>query len=277
MGDMSVEYQNSILWRGEDPLKKKFKPARDTTTATTRYFPGKAPKWVREEEEKEKERQQAREEAEARDKDKHKRRRGSATAVILEEGGGKNDSSSANKGPPANSRLARLQNAQANAGDAQERLSRHRRVHEVAQILEEEREEGATDAFVIAGKRWVKDGGDNWKLKEKDEDKKDKAEDVGLKKEEDEDEGEGKLLLGDVKDELEEDSDDEELKALRRDKARELALLKRKQEEDQLQAQQLDEEEEDDEDDSGEESDSDDDPRRMLKPVFVRKAQRDTV
>merc|ERR1711948_65632 len=126
------------------------------------------------------------------------------------EGGGKPDSSSANKGPPANSRLARLQQAQANAGDASERLSRHRRVHEVAQILEEEREEGATDAFVIAGKRWVKDGGDNWKLKEKDDDKK--ADDVGLKKEEeDEDEGEGKLLLGEVKDELEEDSDDEEL------------------------------------------------------------------
>merc|ERR1712217_238566 len=118
---------------------------------------------VREEEEKEKERQKAREEAEARDKDKHKRRRGSATAVILEEGSGKKDeSSSANKGPPANSRLARLQQAQANAGDASERLSRHRRVHEVAQILEEERAEGATDAFVIAGKRWVKDGGDNW-------------------------------------------------------------------------------------------------------------------
>merc|ERR1712217_968481 len=135
----------------------------------------------------------------------------------------------------------------------------------------EEREDGAKDAFVIAGKRWVKDQGDNWKLKEKDDDKK---ADVGLKKEED---GEGKLLLGEIKDELEEDSDDEELKALRRDKAREMALLKRKQEEDQLQAQQLDEEEEDDEDDSEEESDSDDDPRRMLKPVFVRKAQRDTV
>merc|ERR1712087_740387 len=170
---------------------------------------GKAPKWVREEEEKEKERQKAREEAEAaKEKDRNKRRRGSATAVILEEGGGKNDSSSANKGPPANSRLARLQNAQANAGDAQERLNRHRRVHEVAQILEEEREEGATDAFVIAGKRWVKDGGDNWKLKEKDDDKDKKAEDIGLKKEEDHEEGEGKLLLGEVKDELEEDSDD---------------------------------------------------------------------
>jgi len=55
---MSVDYQNSILWRGEDPLKKKFKPTHDATKKVTRYFPGKAPAWAEEkkkEDEKKKE------------------------------------------------------------------------------------------------------------------------------------------------------------------------------------------------------------------------------
>lgn len=269
---MSVEYQNSILWRGEDPLKRKHGPGRDASKQTTRYFPGKAPKWARGDEDKDEERESTKDKhgfSDVRQSDKSKRKK--AAPVILED-------PAANKGA-ANSRLARLQQAQKTDGTTQkERLDRHRRVHEVAQILEEERADGATDAFEIAGKRWVKDGGENWVLKEAD--KEDiSAKGKGLKKEESDDDMEGKLLLGEVKDEADddEDSEDEELRSLRRDKAREVALLKRKEEETLLQDQLCEEDEEADEDDSEEESDSEDDPRRMLKPVFVRKAQRDTV
>merc|ERR1719401_2239212 len=48
-GAMSVEYQNSILWRGEDPTKRKLQPKVDASKKTVRYFPGKAPRWAEEE------------------------------------------------------------------------------------------------------------------------------------------------------------------------------------------------------------------------------------
>mmetsp|Transcript_108989 Transcript_108989/g.307171 ORF Transcript_108989/g.307171 Transcript_108989/m.307171 type:complete len:580 (+) Transcript_108989:145-1884(+) len=42
---MSTDYQNSILWRGEDPIKAKFKPKYDGTKKVHRYFPGQLPRW----------------------------------------------------------------------------------------------------------------------------------------------------------------------------------------------------------------------------------------
>lgn len=48
----SVEYEHSILWRGEDPLKKKFKPAYDGSSKIVRYWPGKEPAWAHKHDEK---------------------------------------------------------------------------------------------------------------------------------------------------------------------------------------------------------------------------------
>jgi len=229
---MSVEYQNSILWRGEDPLKKKFKGKVDKTAKVTRYFPGKQPKWISEEDKKEQAKEEALDRAEAL---RHNNKRKKTAPVILEDG-------------PKNSRLARLQ-AQASQQapeDVSERVSRHRRVHEVARILEEER----------ADKEDVKD-----------EDAK------GFKKEEMKEEP----LIGDVKEEDDAPADNE-LRSLRRDMARQVALLKSKQQEDLLKHDLGgDEEEEDDEEESEEESEDDGPGSTMLKPVFVRKAQRETV
>merc|ERR1711920_571391 len=136
---------------------------------------------------KQKEDEKKREDARSGDK----RKRQKALPVILEDGA-------------ANSRLARLQAAQqSGAGDVSERLDRHRRVHEVAEILEEER--SANDEFK---KEEGEIGGD------------------GFKKEE--------FGGNDVKLEAGADDVDDELKNLRRDLnrqvAREVALLKRKQE-----------------------------------------------
>merc|ERR1719203_384443 len=84
----SVEYQNSILWRGEDPLKKKFQPQRDTTRKVERYRPGKAPKWVQEEEKrKEKEKEEKKKQEAEELKSRRRRRDRTAAAVVLEDSG----------------------------------------------------------------------------------------------------------------------------------------------------------------------------------------------
>jgi len=79
---MSVDYQNSILWRGEDPTKRKFKPTHDASSKQTRYFPGKVPAWAKKGEEEEKEEAK-------KDKDniepRSKRRRDRTAAAIIPE------------------------------------------------------------------------------------------------------------------------------------------------------------------------------------------------
>jgi len=235
----SVEYQHSILWRGEDPLKRKFKPAYDNSHKVARYFPGKAPRWSQKEEE-------APEEKQAEDPRKREKRK-RAPAVVLED--------------PASSRLKRLAAARTQSEATSERLLRHRVLHE-ARVLEasvEEKEQQAKE--------------------EEESEKALKAEDL---------EGDkppiGELAYDEVSGE---EADDNELRALRRERARDLALQRRKEEEDLLKEEQEDEGEGEgvgegegeDEEESEEESDSEDDPRRsaMLKPVFVSKAQRETL
>eukprot|EP00420_Gonyaulax_spinifera_P004585 CAMPEP_0197941574 /NCGR_PEP_ID=MMETSP1439-20131203/122981_1 /TAXON_ID=66791 /ORGANISM="Gonyaulax spinifera, Strain CCMP409" /LENGTH=80 /DNA_ID=CAMNT_0043564779 /DNA_START=52 /DNA_END=291 /DNA_ORIENTATION=+ len=61
---MSIDYQNSILWRGEDPLKRKFKPQYDNTQKVARYRAGQAPAWAREKKEDEEEKEEKKEEKE---------------------------------------------------------------------------------------------------------------------------------------------------------------------------------------------------------------------
>lgn len=269
---MSTDYQNSILWRGEDPLKKKFKPSYDHTVKTTRYFPGKAPAWAREEEAKKKE-EEAKKKAEADLKPKrHKRDRGAA-AVIVEE-----------KVDKVAGRLARLQAAaSASTETGAERQLRHRVVHD-AQVLEDTVSRGE-DISSIAG-------GITAKLKDKLEKKEDYkgVEDVKhLKAEEEEEEEDLDIerpaavkseVKSDVKAEVkEEDGDDEDRVAMMRQRARERALLQRKQEEDQLMKQEEDEKVEDEEESEYETESEENDPRKsaMLKPVFVSKKGRDTV
>lgn len=73
------------------------------------------------------------------------------------------------------------------------------------------------------------------------------------------------------------ESEDAELRALRREQAREAALQKRKDEEEGL-LRDLGGEEEEEDDESSYEEDSEDERRgNLLKPVFVTKAQRETV
>jgi len=254
---MSTDYQNSILWRGEDPLKKKFKPSYDHTVKTTRYFPGKRPAWAREEKQEEEKPQE--------EVPRRRRRDRTAAAVISED--------------PGAARLRRLQ-ASATSGDTgAERLLRHRVVHD-AQVLEASHEDKAEDDD-------LKD-----KLEDKLEDQLEKKEDFEgvqdvkeLKDEEDLDiDAERKPVKAEVKSEVKAEvkaeEDDEDLVAARRERMRELALLRRREEEDLLQKEELQEDDIEDEDESEYESDSgEDDPRQkaMLKPVFVSKAQRDTL
>mmetsp|Transcript_10234 Transcript_10234/g.21667 ORF Transcript_10234/g.21667 Transcript_10234/m.21667 type:complete len:469 (-) Transcript_10234:81-1487(-) len=227
---MSIEYQNSILWRGEDPLKKKVSPNFDASKKVVRYFPGKKPDWADKEEKAEED---------VKQDPRARRRRG----TVVEDS--------------AISRLKRLQANDADGYEAKnERISRHRVIHE-ARVLEE---------------------GDEAKKEE------DELDGKGAKLEEKEGEGKSSLAqaVGVSYDDVSgSEEEDNELRALRRERARELALLRRKEEEDVLK-----EEEEDrvgvgeDEEESEYETDSeDDDPRRgaMLKPVFVSKNQRDTV
>lgn len=270
---MSTDYQNSILWRGEDPLKKKFKPSYDHTVKTTRYFPGKAPAWAREDLKKQEEEKKALE-AKEKDAKKSKRRDRTAAAVVVEDRGA--------------SRLARLQaasNEQQETGV--ERQLRHRVVHD-AQVLEDTVSRGDTISSIAGG------------IADKLKDKLDKKEELGLEKfegvkdiedlkaevEGDDDEDlvieRKEVKKDDVKAEIKsevKEEDDEDHVADMRQKARERALLKRKEEEDLLKQEQEDEVQEDEEESEYETESEEEDPRRsaILKPVFVSKSGRDTV
>lgn len=239
---MSVDYQNSILWRGDDPLKRKFKPSYDGSKKTARYFAGKAPSWSQQEQ------------AEKDEVPKEKSSRSRSTkwekedAVVLEDA--------------ASSRLKRL-TANRSTETGSERQLRHRTVHE-AHILEASVEEVDDKKEEIAK---LEEG----ELKTEDADVDTTGPVVELAHDE---------ISGD-------DVDDNELRALRRERAREIALMRRKEEEEELLKKEFLKEEQDDEDglmvdeeESEEESDSDgDEPERgaLLKPVFVSRGQRDTV
>lgn len=240
---MSVEYRNSILWRGEDPLAQKFAPKVDASKKTVRYFPGKAPRWAEgEARKKEPAEPEARGEAEGRGRRERsrdrRRRRGDTAAVVLEE----------KKEDPAAARLKRLRESGAAPADVSDRLQRRRDLH-AARVLEAAEED-------------------------KDEEVK-KEEEGPLKKEEpDFDDVRGPVA------ELQLPMEDEEadMEALRRERARELALEKRRLEEDVLKEEaEDDDEEEDDDDDDSEESDSDAGQGTLLRPIFVSKTQRETV
>mmetsp|Transcript_64472 Transcript_64472/g.186874 ORF Transcript_64472/g.186874 Transcript_64472/m.186874 type:complete len:492 (-) Transcript_64472:89-1564(-) len=252
---MSVDYQHSILWRGEDPLKQKFAPKVDASKKTVRYFPGKAPRWA-EGEKKKGETAKDEPEPEGRFSRRHRsrdrrRRRGEASgaALVLEE----------KKEDPAAARLKRLRESDPGVVDASARLLRHREMHE-ARVLEAAKED-----------------------EDDDDDIKKQEDDLGkpsAKKEELDDDDTRRGPVAELQIPMYDDiSGDEpenvELRALRRERARELALQRRKDEEDVLKEEAGEEEDEEDEDSD----DSDSDPRRsaMLKPVFVSKSQRETV
>jgi len=171
---------------------------------------------------------------------------------------------SAPKEDAATSRLARLQQSRAATEEHQlERLVRRRAVHE-ARVLEAKAQEEEEQAKLDEKEDAIKKEGEA-KLEELD---KDAAGGVAEVKYEQYDEISGS------------DEEGKELRAIRRERARELALSRRKAEEEVLKEERVEAEEEEDEDESEEESDSaDDDPRRgaLLKPVFVSKAQRDTI
>jgi len=124
---MSVEYQHSILWRGEDPAKKKFKPANDGAKRVTRYFPGKAPHWAQEPKESEKPLQKVSGKESAKDTERSERddRRLKRKQAELEDA--------------ASSRLRRLQASTAHIGV--ERHERHRTIQEVRFLQAADEEE----------------------------------------------------------------------------------------------------------------------------------------
>lgn len=247
---MSVEYRNSILWRGEDPLKATNKLLVDKSKKVTRHFPGQKPAWAKEQERKQKEEEEekTKRQKEAEAKGSRRRRRDPhAAAVIVEDA--------------AASRLKRLAASSTTAEASSERLLRHRRMHD-ARILEEAQE---------------------MELEEEDDDlgKKEEVDVKGMKEEEDVDADRGSRGgLGELKlphDDADADPDDV---ATRRERARELALARRKQEEEMLKEEEPDEDEiEQEEEESEEESSEEDAPGRgaLLKPVFVSKTARDTV
>mmetsp|Transcript_60251 Transcript_60251/g.173852 ORF Transcript_60251/g.173852 Transcript_60251/m.173852 type:complete len:496 (-) Transcript_60251:42-1529(-) len=248
---MSVGYQHSILWRGEDPLKQKNAPKVDASKKVVRYFPGKVPRWAAEAEAKKKPAEEdARREAETegrrgRSRERRGRRRGEAAAVVLEE----------QKEDPAAARLRRLKESVAAKSDVSERLQRHRNVH-AARVLEAAEEDKDEEAKKEEGVE----------------------EDKGSLKKEELDINElSRGPLAELQLPMQDDDEDVDLQALRRERARELALEKRRLEEEVLKDEAEDEEDEDEDEDDSDESDSD--PRRstLLKPVFVSKSQRETV
>jgi len=298
---MSADYQHSILWRGEDPNKIKFKPKYDGNKKITRYFPGQAPKFAGEDDQSSDDeafkgassasrqdvrlpkpgaladaRPGAREapKGEGFSRKSEAERTGRAERLKKQE---------AEKKPcaviedAAISRLKRLQaQSQDDDGGREARLARHRAAHD-ARVLEaaDEEEEEQVKAKVL------------------EEAKKDPEEEIAriraklnrttrkddLKKDvKDEDEDTEVKVKPEVK--AEDEEDDAEM---RRERARELALLRRKQEEIALLKEEADnddpEDEDEDEEESEEEESEEDDPRRgvMMKPVFVSKAQRETV
>ncbi|CAE8716223.1 unnamed protein product, partial [Polarella glacialis] len=117
---MSVEYQHSILWRGQDPTKIKFTPKHDGTKKVGRHFAGQQPAWV--EAEKKKAEELEKKKDANKDLRQAKRRRETSTAAVIVEDAG-------------SSRLKRLQAASAGGETSSERLLRHRVVHDAA-ILE---------------------------------------------------------------------------------------------------------------------------------------------
>ncbi|CAK9085791.1 unnamed protein product [Durusdinium trenchii] len=256
----TAEYKHSILWRGEDPTKTRFKPAYDGSKKVTRYRRGQAPEWA-----EEGKKVQKRQEKPEEDLRKAKRRR-QAAAVVLE-------------ADSASSRLARLQRSETGeerkGETGTERLLRHRRIEE-AVILEAEPKD---EADVTEEKKEV--------LKEE--------LDLDLKP------GVAELSF-----EINEEDEDLEIRQLRphlfdllskhlgppcanmrslyfldlgREKMREKALSKRKIEEDVLKVELEEEQEEVAEESEYESESEEDDPRRgpLMKPVFVSKANRETV
>jgi len=269
---MSTDYQNSILWRGEDPLKKKFKPSYDHTVKTTRYFPGKAPAWAREDLKKQEEEKEALK-AKEKDAKKSKKRDRTACAVVVEDRGA--------------SRLARLQAAALEPRETGvERHLRHRVAHD-AQVLEDSVSRGETISSIAGG------------IAEKLKEKLDKKEELGFEKfegvkdvkdlkaeaegddDDDLDMERKEVKKDDVKPEVKsevKEEDDEDHVADQRQKAREKALLRRKEEEDLLNKEQEDEVQEDEEESEYETESEEEGPKNsMLKPVFVSKNGRDTV
>ncbi|CAK9056064.1 unnamed protein product [Durusdinium trenchii] len=229
----TAEYKHSILWRGEDPTKTRFKPAYDGSKKVTRYRRGQAPEWA-----EEGKKVQKRQEKPEEDLRKAKRRR-QAAAVVLE-------------ADSASSRLARLQRSETGeerkGETGTERLLRHRQIEE-AVILEAEPKD---EADVTEEKKEV--------LKEE--------LDLDLKP------GVAELSF-----EINEEDEDLEIRQLRREKMREKALSKRKIEEDVLKVELEEEQEEVAEESEYESESEEDDPRRgpLMKPVFVSKANRETV
>jgi len=271
---MSTDYQNSILWRGEDPQQKKFKPSYEPSKKSTRYFPGQVPAWAREAEAKKAE--DAKKEKE--ELPKKNRRRDRTAAVIVSEDRGA-------------ARLRRLQASESAGDTGAERLLRHRVVHD-AQVLESCDNKPDEIAKLCEG---IKD-----KLREKLKDKLDHKEgDDGFQefqgvkdvKELKEDSEEEEVPFEDemprsaksevkteVKSEVkDEEAEDEDAIALKRQKMREHALSRRKEEEALLKDDLLGVEEEEE---SEYESESEEqDPRKssMVKPVFVSRKGRDTI
>lgn len=171
---------------------------------------------------------------------KASKRRRQAAAVILE----------SKASDSASSRLARLQRSEAAPATetGTQRLLRHRRVEE-AVILEKE-----------------------------DEDEEDEIEKKEVFKEE-LDMDLKPTALADASFDLGAEDGDLEIQQIRRERLRERALSKRKIEEDVLKAELEDEQEEVPDEESEYESESDEDDRRgpLMKPVFVSKANRETV
>eukprot|EP00747_Dinoflagellata_sp_TGD_P182368 gnl/TRDRNA2_/TRDRNA2_36598_c0_seq1.p1 gnl/TRDRNA2_/TRDRNA2_36598_c0~~gnl/TRDRNA2_/TRDRNA2_36598_c0_seq1.p1 ORF type:complete len:482 (-),score=165.61 gnl/TRDRNA2_/TRDRNA2_36598_c0_seq1:73-1518(-) len=241
---MSVDYQNGLLWRGADPSKKVFKPQHDQGAGkVTRYFPGQVPAWVKKQEEEEKKAQQERKK---KDEDLCRKRR----APTQEDA--------------AVNRLKRLQETNRSGDAASERLLRHRVMHD-ARVLEASQEKKAEEF-----KEDIEAKLENLKSDLLEPKKEDKSSSKPLG-----------LLVGDVSLPDQDIEDDEELRNLRRERAREMALLKRKEEEVLLKEEEedLDVPEEEDDEESEYETDSEDDPqsKAMMKPVFVSKAARDTI
>lgn len=260
--DDSILYQHSILWRGEDPATRKFKPALDNSTKVVRYFPGKAPRWAKDgdaDEEDDGDLLKGRDSKRGSDRDS--RRRSDRDT--------KKDRRLVTTEDAAISRLKRLAQTSNDASDRQTQIRNRRQMHE-AQVLEAQVLESAEDEVPRKDEISKKLPG---RQRNAEEAQVLKSGDI---KEEVDDEDK----VDDVK--SEDDDDDEQGFDRRRQRAREIALMKRKEEEDKLKHEEhlkVEEEDEDDEEDS-EDSDSDDDDddrHTMLKPVFVSKANRDTV
>lgn len=229
---MSIEYQHSILWRGEDPTTRKFKVARDESKRITRYFPGKAPAWARD---------GGLEGTADESEDEHDRRRPRQRQLAQPKGD-----------DAAKSRLQRLQASVSEGVGRAERVLRHRVIHE-ARVLEAADEEGTKKEDLSSGDEKVIKP----EIKEEDDVDIDKplaelGTPIGLQ---DADEG----LLS------------------QRERAREIALSKRRAEEESLlHAEAFNDPEQESEYETESE---DEDPRMqaMLKPVFVPRSHRETI